>query len=125
MNLGKNMQYYVDTDDIREYVKEVIDYLNISDNWVVIIEPYKEKRSNAQNRFYWSYIRIMSRHFGMEDDELHEVLCAEFLGVKQVQFRGREYTVRKSSAKLTKKEFTEFLEKVMAMAANEGLNLPV
>lgn len=119
------MRFPLNTNKEKEHILGVIKHLDCSDNWVVCIDPDKRTRSNPQNRLYWAYVRILSRHFGYSDEDFHEILKAEFLGVKEVEWGGKKHVIPNSSKTLTKQAFTEFLEKVMALAIQQGLRLPL
>lgn len=118
------MQYNLDSEIEIQRVSKLILCLSSSDDWVVSIDPRKRKRSNPQNRLYWAWVRILSRHFGYSDEELHEILKAKFLGVETTTFGGETYTIPRSSKRLSKEDFTSYLEKVMALGMQEGINLP-
>lgn len=108
----------------RENCIAAINGLNLSEKWEVEIVPSKKKkRSNPQNRLYFANIRILAHHFGYQDEEMHEILAGKFLGYKEIEFRGELRVIRISTASLTKEQFTEYLNKVLALGMNEGLKM--
>ena len=83
------------------------------------------KRSNAQNRFYWRILQIIGKELGYKTDDLHEAMKRQFIGTEQGKdLFGNLYIKPKSSAKLKKAEFTEYLNKVMAFAYRENIVIP-
>lgn len=90
---------------------------------VTIREP-KKSRSINQNKYYWTLVNILSPHTGYSPDDLHDVLKVKFLGVREIQFKGNTYLIAKSTAGLTTKEFTEYLDKVHALGLELGVTLP-
>lgn len=108
----------------RQNAIEAIKGLNLAEKWEVEIVPSKKKRRSSQaNRLYWANIRVLAHHFGYSDDDLHEVLAGKFLGYKEIEFRGELRVIRISTASLTKEQFTEYLNKVLALGMNEGLKM--
>ena len=89
----------------------------------VVIRP--KKRSLDQNALYWKWLEIISNDTGYTKDELHDSFRQHFLGseFKQSIF-GDVYPELKSTTKLKKKEFTEYLNKVQVYAAQQGITLP-
>lgn len=108
----------------RQNAIEAIKGLNLAEKWEVEIVPSKKKkRSNPQNRLYFANIRILAHHFGYPDEEMHEILAGKFLGYKEIEFRGELRVIRISTTSLTKEEFSEYLNKVLALGMNEGLKM--
>lgn len=118
------MLFVLDSLENKKKCTDLIGTLNTAEKWAVIIEPYKKKRSNNQNRLYWAWIRILSTHLGMSDEELHEVLAGKFLGYKEIKFRGEMRIIRKSTTQCTPLEFTEYMDKILAFSMLEGVQLP-
>ena len=96
------MEYIIDSEKERDIASNVVKCLAIADDWVVRISPYTKQRSNPQNRLYWAWVRILSRHFGYTDEDLHEILKAEFLGLKEIEYNGKKMMIPKSSKTLSK-----------------------
>jgi hypothetical protein len=93
--------------------------------WKVTIEEYSGKRSNPQNALYWKYLSIMGDHFGYTKDEMHEELASRFLGmVERKTLGGKQIIEPRSTTTLTKKEFSEYMDKIMALAIQQEITLP-
>jgi hypothetical protein len=112
------------SDTVRDNCINTIRGLNLGEKWQVIIEPYKKNRTNNQNRLYWSWINILSNHFGLSSDDMHDTLAARLLGYRTIEFQGKAMLIRKSTAKLTTAEFTAYMDTVAALALYEGMTLP-
>lgn len=119
------MLFHLNNEEQRKKVIEVIQYLDVRDDWAISINPFTHKRSNNQNSIYWVWIRILSNHFGYSDMDFHEILKAEFIGVTEITFRGRQQFIPKSSKELSKLEFADYMQKIYALGINQGIQLPL
>jgi hypothetical protein len=73
-------------------------------------------RSEQQNRYYWGVVvDLLAAHTGYTADEMHAALKMMFLLVRR---QGKPDTV-KSTAKLTKDEFCEYIDNIQKWAATE------
>lgn len=88
---------------------------------VRITEP---KRSCPQNALYWKHLQIIADFLGEDKDELHEILAFKFLPVKERDVEGGTVQIRTRTSKLNKKDFSEYMNKVEALALELGLTLP-
>ena len=98
----------------------------------ITVERKRKKRSLNQNAYYWSVviplIRAKLEEYGNEvdDEETHSFL-KEHVGKltgSVVDSVGRRVAVTKSSASLTTAEFENYLLRVTAWAAQEGVIIP-
>jgi len=89
------------------------------------------KRSNPQNAYYWSVVVSLMKK-GFEDlghdttlEETHEFLKAKF-NFKEIvnQGTGEVNQIPLSTTRLTKSEFSEYIEKIQRFAA-EFLNIQI
>lgn len=87
----------------------------------VIIEEWKPKRSNRQHRYYWLYVNVIAKETGDSAPALHTLFKREFLPPKHMVAMGREVEVAPSTKTLTKKEFSDYLERICALT---GVPLP-
>jgi hypothetical protein len=103
-------------DDIIRAVATMVAAIDISKSWCITVEPWKRKRSDAQNRFLWGVAYPMILEQGGETlggwtrDDLHEYFLGECFGWEMLEGFGRKRMrpLKRSSA-LTKEEFTEYL----------------
>lgn len=79
-------------------------------------------RSEQQNRYYWGVVvDLLAAHTGYTSDEMHEALKMKFL---RITLPNLPDTVQ-STARLTKDQFSEYIEKIQKWAATEmGCMIP-
>lgn len=119
----------------KAHVCGLIRELSPERQWIVEVEEYHEKRSLAQNRTLWGvvYKQIVDHIFESTgqrfmDTEVHAKMKDLFLisGVKRVKVGRRRWTVKryKSTAKLGRKAFNEYIERIAEYCASDlGLKL--
>jgi len=79
-----------------------------------IVQKYKTKRSERQNKYYWSVIiKILGDELGYMPEEVHEALKFKFLR------KGGKLETVKSTTSLTTVEFEMFVEKVRIWALTD------
>lgn len=104
------------------------------ENKEICIEIYRKRktRSLSQNAYYWKVvipaIKEMMEEFGndLDDEETHSFL-KEHVGKltgSVVDSVGRRVAITKSSATLSTAEFENYLLRVTAWAAQEGVVIP-
>lgn len=97
-------------------------------DYTVTIERQHATRSAAQNAAYWGVtIRVLSEHTGYTADEIHDYLKAKFLPktLSLPDANGEikdEFTVGRTTTRLNKIEFGEYMERI-AQWASEELNV--
>jgi hypothetical protein len=118
----------IDKDNKQEIGKRlwqyVLEELQHSPRVMVEVKPYKQTRSQQQNRLMWDWYRLICRTTGqiMEEEELHEHMKARVLGFEEVivpafgKYPSRAYFKPKSTTKLSTKEMSEFLNAVEELA---------
>ena len=85
------------------------------------INPLKSKRSDEQNRYYWLYLGVVSRETGYTSNELHEWAKGKFLTMQVKEIFGDKVRERRTTTKLTRGEFVEYL---MEIELATGVELP-
>lgn len=87
------------------------------------VSSRRPKRSIQQNRYYWgAYLPLIAKETGETDlDALHKLFAGKFLseGIKTVL--GHQVRMVRSSATLSKAEFSEF---IMSIEAETGIEAP-
>jgi hypothetical protein len=87
----------------------------------LIVRKWKKKRTDNQNRYYWGVvIPILCESLGYSDEEMHEALKWQFL---RNTTREKLPTV-KSTVGLSTIEFKNYIEKIVAWAAEQGIIIP-
>lgn len=86
----------------------------------------RSTRSLKQNAYLWAAVYpAVSDHTGMTTEDIHEWCKDEFLPRRFVTLAGKEKEIRKTTTDLTIKEFGEFVERIVAWAAQElGVSIP-
>lgn len=103
-------------DQIIKAVAVMVAAVDTTKSWCITVEPWKRKRSDAQNRFLWGVAYPMILEQGGETlggwtrDDLHEYFLGECFGWEVLEGFGRKrMRPLKRSSGLTKDEFTEYL----------------
>lgn len=91
----------------------------------VIVKKPAKRRSNDQNQYLWGVVYpAIAWYTGMSNEEVHDAMKMMFLK-RIVTVNGKSIETVGSTAKLTTKECTEYIEQVRAFAAMElGINIP-
>ena len=105
-----------------EHVKRQLGKLDLKKQWEVTVSEFKYNRSVQQNKRYWKIIQELGSYLGYDEGEMHELMKYKFLSYKQ-EMLGDELVVVPSTAKLTIKEFVEYLNKVESFASTLGFQL--
>ena len=98
---------------------QLIQELDCSINWQIVIQPAKVSRTNDQNRRLWDLYRSIGNFLGYTADELHLLMGFKFL--RQHQYVGDtmvEYI--ESTTKLDTKEMTQYQESIEIWASQMG-----
>jgi hypothetical protein len=107
--------------------QQIIDYVtNFPDDteFEITIKRVKDARSLNLNRTYWMYLTMIGDHLGHSKMEMHDYFKAKFLCEIHI-VNGEETLVCESTAKLSNKEFCEYLEKIFHYCADKiGFILP-
>ena len=101
--------------------------LNPEKKWTVEVKEYRRDRSAAQNRLYWSWVKIIGDTLGYDKYDMHVTLALEFLNTKQSihPITKEMVTVPTSTTTLDTKEFTDYLERIDRWAAEyRNIQLP-
>ena len=87
----------------------------------IIIRKKTKKRTNNQNRLFWSYMDIIAFETGSNKNKIHDIVCDMFLEKEDVVFEtiGEVKETIKSTKNLTTKEFAELTEKVFIWATED------
>lgn len=87
------------------------------------VSSRRPKRSMQQNRYYWGvYLPMIAQETGEKDlDRLHRLFSGKFLTESIVEVLGEKVRMVKSTASLSKSEFSEY---IMAIEADTGVEAP-
>lgn len=116
------MYYVLKNDDVKKSCIEHIQSLN--GIYRVTIEKYVKNRSQAQSRLYWMWLGIIAKDTGNSPENLHEIFKMKFLGTEKIKSLGYTIEIPKSTTKLSTQEFTDYLDKIEALALSIDIRLP-
>lgn len=98
--------------------------------WEIVVREYKKPRSGQQNKYLWSIYGFILEAGGEEmggwtKDDLHEFFLINHFGSETRSLFGRKrlFPLRRSS-KLSKQEFSDFVESIMRFMAQRGVYVP-
>lgn len=97
----------------------------------VVVKPWRNQRSNNQNKYYWAVIvEMLTEDFGdTTPEQTHEILAGIFLSEHiQVDTKHGKINVlvTRSTASLKTVEFEEYLSKIRNWASIErNCNIPL
>lgn len=99
--------------------------------WKVVIQEYVKDRTAEQNAYYWGVLLLTIQAFILEHRgenyscyDIHEWYRDEFLPHKTITIKGKEKVVRPSTARLTVKEFSDYLERIIQHCAENRIIIP-
>jgi len=88
-----------------------------------VVEIAPTDRTDMQNRFYWVCVNIISHQFGISSEQLHEHFKSEWLP-RQEYFILTKHKQIRSTSDMNKDEMTEYIDKVIRFAAEQGIVIP-
>jgi len=103
---------------------KLVDYIRAIDegtNIEVTITETKDRRTNKQNKLWWSWMKIISKELGYTKTEAHDLLKYKFL-LREEIIEGQKNTYIKGTSTLTIKEFNQLTQDVFFWA-NDTLNI--
>jgi hypothetical protein len=106
-----------------------IQSLPVDRAWRVVVEAWKPRRSDQQNRYLWGvvYPAVLSggELDGWDSEDLHEYFLGECFGWETLEGFGRKRVrpIRRSS-RLNKQEFADYVGFIQRKAANLGIYIP-
>lgn len=92
-----------------------------------VLEIRQEDRTLAQNRFYWAMLRdieeqIMPENCKYTADTWHEYFKTRYLPTRMLELpNGMVKEIERTTTELTKKEFGDYVEQVLAFSTEHGL----
>jgi hypothetical protein len=129
----KTQSFYLDPGlpQVRGNCVALIGNLPTDKKFKITISAYKKSRSDEQNAYYWSAILPAIRLHLLDStgemyssDELHEWFRDKLLDHSEVTINGQTVIVRPSTTKLKVGEMSDYIEKVIAVAAGMGCVVP-
>lgn len=118
------MLFILRNDAVKQNLIKVVAGMVPSGVKEVIIRDHKTKRSLQQNAYYWTVVEILAEYSGYDKEDMHRDLAIRFLGPEEFSVSGVKYHGAKSTTKLNTKEFSDYLDKVIATAQSLELQIP-
>ena len=82
-------------------------------------------RSFNQNSWYWGVVlKTISENYGHSAKELHEIYKRMFIPPKFIKYKNREIKLPQSTSDLSKNDFGEYIERIRAEVASDGIVIP-
>jgi len=116
----------VNDGELTIYAKNTYDnYLERLDNKEIVftIAEYREKRTPAQNDYYWWILQYIEEETGNDKNNLHQLFKDMFLA-EEVIVLDHESKSYVSTTKLNTKEMTDYIEKIRQHMNDWGLYIP-
>lgn len=89
------------------------------------VDKLEFTRTEQENKYYWGVVvKIMADEMGLIPAEAHELLKSLFLK-KGIEYKGKRWEYVGSTAKLTIKDFEEYVEKCRNWLMVQGINCPL
>src|SRR3990167_4359248 len=113
--------------------RECVDFLlalrDKGGRWEVRVKPWRKKRGNDANRYYWGVIvRALAQHCGYTEGEMHDEILGAYVGWEKREVRGhvREFPRRRSTSPETMEtmDFQGLILTGQQIAAELGIRLP-
>ena len=120
----KDRTFVLSSPDIQSRAVAFVASLPIAERpWEVVIRTHKTRRSLDANALYWVRIAEIATHLGYGSDEMHEVFKSMFLPPVIVDLGTEQRTVPGSSRALSVRDFGEYMDKISAWCASNGIPL--
>jgi hypothetical protein len=85
------------------------------DGHYVEIKP--STRTSEQNRLYWAELQTLSEKCGHTPELWHEFFLRHFVKPETAEIAGEVIIMRPSTTKLSKQEFSDYIEQVFSWLA--------
>jgi hypothetical protein len=101
-----------------------IQSLPVDQAWRVVVESWKPRRSDQQNRYLWGYVypQFLAQLDGWDAEDIHEYFLGECYGWETLEGFGKKRMkpIRRSS-RLSKQEFSDYVAFIQRKGAELGV----
>jgi hypothetical protein len=97
----------------------ILENLDFSKNWEVVIREAKASRSLEQNSRLWELYTSIAEYTGYTKDEIHDLMGYKFLR-EQRQVGDEVFESIKSTTKLNTKEMSDYQDQIVLWASQMG-----
>lgn len=108
----------------KEGVVAYINALPEGRTFTIKVKREVKKRTIPQNKLYWLWLGCIADETGNDIDALHQYFVKQYLGVETMEIFGEVIERPLSTTKLNTEQFTEYLEKIRALASEMDIILP-
>lgn len=100
--------------------------INPDAGYMLYLTDGRVVRSRSQNNYYWGVVvKVFAEACGMESDEVHSIFKRMFAGYEMRPFPGgKRRKVEKSTTRMVKAEFSNYIEKCIAFCSEHGVFIP-
>lgn len=121
----KQVKFTLSTHEARDNAVSYILEQECNGKREVIIRDTESDRTQAQNNLYQWWTQIIAADLGYSHKALKDLMIREFLPSKIItDFHGRDVEIWPDTTKLTKRNFSTYLNMIDMWAAEQGIVLP-
>ncbi len=114
------MLFFTRNNEIKE---NCIKYIRrLQGTWQISIT--QTKRTSSQNAYFHALLDIVAPHTPWPSQTLKEALKAEWLGFREIEWKGKKYQTPIPSSSLDKAQYSVLLEKLIALAEELDVSIP-
>lgn len=117
--------YVISSEEIKANALRELQSVRADGKTEVIIRDHKSSRSIQQNSLYWKWMSILANWSGERTkDDMHREFSIRLLGPELFVVDGKQYVTARSTTSLGTKDFSQYLDQIMATAMQLGVALP-
>ena len=120
-------KFYIETETDRDKYIAFLKGLDVTKKWSSETKKYVPRRSSDQNNLYHWWAGIIAKELGWEKYEMEDYLKENYLPASGIHTRtglNGEIFETRTTTTLTKPHFSEFLNSISRLAAENGIVLP-
>jgi len=115
---------HINSDSAKRMALEELSRLRPDGKWVIAIAPFESRRTLPQNSRYWAILSLIADEIGESKGYIHDLLKMRMFGLHQRRVDGKVLTELKSSADLTKEDFTKLMQGAELLAHEMSVQVP-
>lgn len=118
------MEFKIEDSKDKEIIKAYIDALPEGKIYKAEVVLERQFRTVSQNKLYHLWLNYIRHETGNSVESLHRHFAKEYIGYEVKEVLGEKQYIIYSTAKLSKEQFTEFLDSIKAEMSEFGIILP-
>lgn len=111
--------------DIRQRALDALIATPADGTMEALIRPAKRDKTAEQRNWFHRLCEIAGEAYGVPGWKVKEAVKVEMFGQDVVTIGGKPRVVTRSSESLSRKEYAEMIERLIQMAAEDGIVLPL